>query len=69
MARSKKADDKIAQNQIMFDFVTEEIKVVKKGNVKTSRKNIKQNHIKKHRKINKILKGAILYVNRRNKKR
>ena len=70
MAKTKKADDKIAQNQIMFDFVTEEVKVVvKKENSKTSRKSIKQNHIKKHRKINKILKGAILHVNRRNKKR
>ena len=49
MAKTKKADDKIAQNQIMFDFVTEEVKVVvKKENSKISRKSIKQKMAASH---------------------
>ena len=69
MAKVRKAEDRIATNQIMFDFDTNEVKVVKKEAVKQNRKCIKHNHIKKHRKVKKILKGAILYVNRRNQKR
>ena len=69
MAKVRKAEDKIAKNQIMFDFETNEVKVVRKDSVKTIKKCIKHNHIKKHRKVKKILKGAILYVNRRNQKR
>ncbi len=67
MAKRKTAEDKIATNQIMFDFENNEVKVVKNKNEKF--KSIKFNHIKKHRKVKKILKGAILYVDRSNKER
>lgn len=66
MAKIKKAEDKIVTNQIMFDFEINDVKVVGKEN---KIKCIKHNHIKKHRKVKKMLKGAILYVNRRNQKR
>ena len=67
MAKTKRAENKIVTNQIMFDFETNEVEVVRKDNNKT--KSIKHNHIKKHRKVKKILKGVILNVNRRNQKR